>query len=67
MANSSNNKNEWEEWVEPTNIPNAFKDFGFNKDALFEMIDALADATTLSEAESGVNWVFERDIFLDKL
>lgn len=63
MPNLTNNK----KWIEPTNISPTLEHFSFNESNFNELLSALEVATTLNEAESAVNWIFERDIFLDNL
>ncbi len=62
MPNSTNN-----EWVEPTNIPKSIKDIGFNDEIFGEVIDALEDITTLNDAQSAVDGIFEQYAFLKEL
>ena len=56
-----------EEWVKPTNIPEHRKNFVFDEECYCEMLSVLANSTTLSEAQSGIDHVFDSTTFLRNL
>lgn len=62
MRNSMN-----EEWIIPTTTPDSLVGFYLNYENFYSLLRLLENTNTLNEAQSAINSVYERELFLEKL